>query len=151
MLALRWEDIDFDAGLIHIRRNAPLVDNRPVVGTPKTKKGCRSIPMGKQLTDMLRPLQAQEGYVIGGTAPITKSSYTKAMQRIGKKIDLHGATAHILRHTYATMLYNAGVPPKMIQYIMGHADFSTTMNRYTHTNMDGVMQAGELFCARLAA
>lgn len=49
------------------------------------------------------------------------------------------------------MLNNAGVNPKTIQYILGHADIGTTMNRHTHADMGSVKQAGTLLCARLGA
>ena len=54
------------------------------------------------------------------------------IERIGRKIDLHGASPHIFRHSYATMLNDAGVPIKTIQGIIGHADLQTTANRYIH-------------------
>lgn len=73
------------------------------------------------------------------------------MRRVNSTIDMHGATAHILRHTYATLLNNAGVNPKTIQYILGHADISTTMNRYTHSYIENVKEAGQLLCAKLKA
>ena len=65
------------------------------------------------------------------------------MERIAKTIDLHGASAHIFRHTYASMLHLSGVDPKTIQYILGHADIGTTMNRYTHIAMETVHNAGK--------
>lgn len=41
-------------------------------------------------------------------------------------------TAHQLRHTYATMLYDAGVDPKSAQRLMGHASLEMTLKIYTH-------------------
>ena len=41
-------------------------------------------------------------------------------------------TARQLRHTYATMLYDAGVDVKTAQDFLGHADQTVTMNIYTH-------------------
>jgi site-specific recombinase XerD len=58
--------------------------------------------------------------------------YVRTMERIERTIDMHGATAHIFRHSYATMLHATGASPKTIQDIIGHADISTTMNRYVH-------------------
>ena len=37
-----------------------------------------------------------------------------------------------LRHAYATMLYEAGIPDKNAQILLGHADIQTTKNIYTH-------------------
>ena len=41
-------------------------------------------------------------------------------------------TAHQLRHSFATDLYDAGVGVLEAQKIMGHADISTTYKIYTH-------------------
>lgn len=140
VLGLRWEDIDLKNEVIHVRRNITYPLNAPYVDTPKTKAGIRDIPLDIRLLNHLMPVQAT-GYVIGGTMPITKSSYIKAMMRIKKRLDLHGATAHIFRHTYATILNSAGVDPKTIQYILGHSDIATTMNRYTHVSQSNLKEA----------
>lgn len=41
-------------------------------------------------------------------------------------------TPHMFRHTYATMLYNAGVDIKSAQRFLGHADIKVTLKIYTH-------------------
>ena len=43
-------------------------------------------------------------------------------------------SSHILRHTGCTRMAEAGVDVKVLQYIMGHADASTTMNIYNHVS-----------------
>ena len=45
-------------------------------------------------------------------------------------------TAHDLRHTYATALYDAGVPVKAAQYFLGHADIRITLELYTHLSKE---------------
>ena len=39
---------------------------------------------------------------------------------------------HNLRHTCATLLLSQGVHPKLVRKLLGHADFSTTLNTYSH-------------------
>ena len=56
---------------------------------------------------------------------------------LGKQIDLHGATAHVFRHTYATMLAQSGTSIKVTQAMIGHSDVQTTM-RYVHS--DGMQE-----------
>lgn len=53
-------------------------------------------------------------------------------KRIHNTIDLHGATAHVFRHTMGTMLNDANADVKTIQSILGQSDFKTTMDRYVH-------------------
>lgn len=50
-------------------------------------------------------------------------------------------TAHQLRHTYATMLYDAGVDVLTAQRLLGHADVQTTMRIYTHLSKQKEQQS----------
>ena len=142
VLGLRWEDIDFARGLIHVQRAATFKYNQPVIGTTKSEAGVRYIPLEAQLRAILVPMRQLSGYVIGQDKPITETTYKRTWERIGKKIDLHGATAHVFRHTYITMAA-AHVDIKTLQSIAGHADISTTMNRYAHGREDKIIAAGQ--------
>ena len=143
VLGLRWEDISFDRNLIHVQRAVTFKKNHPVVGTTKSEAGVRYIPLEGQLKAILSPMRQLSGYVIGQDDPITETTYKRTWERIGKKIDLHGATAHVFRHTYITMAA-AHVDIKTLQSIAGHADISTTMNRYAHGREDKIIEAGQM-------
>ena len=144
VLGLRWEDIDFKAKTIVVSRNVTYPDNEAVIGTPKSKKGFRTIPLDDRLIEFLTPRQ-QDGFLFGVDIPPSKSSFNKQWGRIKKQIDIHGATPHVFRHTYATALNNAGVPMKTIQSILGHADIATTMNIYTHIDVGNILEAGNKY------
>ena len=47
------------------------------------------------------------------------------------KVLLPPFSCHSLRHTYTTRLVEAGVNIKVVQDVLGHSDFSTTMDIYT--------------------
>ena len=49
-----------------------------------------------------------------------------------KTVAMEPFTAHQLRHTYATMLYDADVDPKSAQKALGHANVQQTLEIYTH-------------------
>jgi len=49
-----------------------------------------------------------------------------------KVVVLDHITAHMLRHTYASLLYDAGVDIKSAQRYLGHSDIETTLEIYTH-------------------
>ena len=84
------------------------------------------------------------GYVFGeGENPPTKGSYIKAMRRIEKTIDMHGATAHIFRHTLAT-LTDGKLEGKTRQQILGHANMAITENIYTHARKERIASAGKI-------
>ena len=125
VLGLKWKDVNFEKNTIHVVRNVvfPRGINDPVVGTPKTDSGTRYVPIAPELRAYLEPQDAED-FIIGGRKPLTLCALRRMMERIGRKIDLHGASAHIFRHSYATMLNDAGVPIKTIQGIIGHADFT---------------------------
>ena len=54
-LGLQWNDIDWEKGLIHVRRNVTFAGNQPHIGMPKTEKGTRQIPIVGMLREYLEP------------------------------------------------------------------------------------------------
>ena len=86
-----------------------------------------------------------KGFVLGGDEPWTQSKYDRAWERIGKTINLHGATAHVLRHSYLTMLGGTNATIKSLQTIAGHSDIRITMDRYVGKRYEDVLAAGTAF------
>ena len=56
-------------------------------------------------------------------------------------------TPHTMRHTFCTRMANAGMNPKALQYIMGHANIVMTLNYYAHATF----QSAQAEMARLEA
>ena len=52
------------------------------------------------------------------------------------RVQLPAITPHVCRHTFCSNMAKAGMNPKTLQYIMGHADISVTLNTYTHVGID---------------
>mgnify|MGYP000624092765 FL=1 len=52
------------------------------------------------------------------------------------RIQMPKVTPHVCRHTFCSNMAKSGMNPKTLQYIMGHADISVTLNTYTHVNFD---------------
>jgi site-specific recombinase XerD len=84
---------------------------------------------------------SSSGHIIGGEEPITLSVHRRMMERVGRTINLHGASPHIFRHSYATLLNDAGASIKIIQSIIGHSDVQTTINRYVHSRDEKKQEA----------
>ena len=61
------------------------------------------------------------------------------------KLGIERKTPHATRHTYASHARKAGVPPEILQKILGHADYSTTANIYVHTDVEELVRAVEAF------
>ena len=141
-LGLMWSDIDFAKRIITVNRAITFAGNQPVVDTPKSAAGYRQIPLLPELQAFLFTMPQRSGFVIGGEHPITEQVYQRTWERINRTIDLHGATAHVFRHTFAT-LAAVHTDVKNLQAIMDHSDIQTTMNRYTHPQEIRVMAAVE--------
>ena len=69
---------------------------------------------------------------MGGDKPLTTTNFKSICKRIVRTIDMHGATLHVLRHSYLTYAVGETTDYKTVQGISGHADVFTLMNRYAH-------------------
>lgn len=68
---------------------------------------------------------------------MSKQAVRRLIDPVQRRLDQLGpkgfkVTYHMLRHTYATVIDRMGVSPKMCQYLLGHAELSTTKDIYTH-------------------
>jgi len=64
--------------------------------------------------------------------PLTKSSYRSLWRLIERELPEKHITAHLLRHTYITRLFEAGLDIKEVQYLAGHSTMDITLKVYTH-------------------
>ena len=127
-LALRSENIDFENRLIHVRQSVFFKSNRPEIKLPKTQSGIRDV----YLLDKLIPiLKGKKGYIFGGDEPMTEQAFRRAWERYQKESGVT-VTPHQLRHAFATILHEKGIDVKSAQILLGHSDYKTTLNIYTH-------------------
>ena len=137
ILGLHWEDIDFSNKLIHVQHNAVLTETTTTVSENlKTAAGVRTIPLTEELEAWLlaRKKNSHSQYVIAmeNHKPLTKSSYKSMWKLIERELPEAHVTAHILRHTYITRLFEAGLDIKEVQYLAGHSTVDMTLRVYTH-------------------
>lgn len=158
-LGIRWQDIDRKAGTIRCDKSVSYRDGGPKTKSPKTDAGIRTVPI---LSPILPAIEMPAGakpsdYVFPGedpSKPMPKSGYDRKWKHYckdmgfvtddpevrissqGKKYTVHNyknvLTAHVLRHGYATILFEAGVDVYTAQKLLGHSDIETTMAVYTH-------------------
>ena len=132
LLALRWLDVDWQARRIRVRRNYV----RGHLGTPKSRRGSRSVPLADPLGGELDLLylqtayQADEDLVFANPhtgTPLDGAALLKAFQRALKRACVRQVRFHDLRHTFGTRMAAAGVPMRTLQEWMGHRDLRTTL------------------------
>lgn len=149
IIALKWDDIDFVNGDIHIHRNIVLADGEIVVKEPKSEAGNRHIAVGEKVLTELKNAyaeyqkdKAELGSLFHDLNFVVRQrngqffrpdSLTRKWQRFTDDNDLKHIRLHDLRHSCATAMITAGVDPKTVQDRLGHADVSVTMSIYAHS------------------
>lgn len=128
--ALRWRDIE--DGVIHVRATIKK-DAKQRVGKPKTRSSYRDVPVPRSLSRILEMYRADPDiYLCNGiTEPSNITTIESRMTRFYRSININ-IRPHDLRHTYATILYDAGVDVKTAQSLLGHSSPKITMDIYTH-------------------
>ncbi len=131
LIALRWQDVDWVAGVVRVRRNF----TRGRFGTPKTRRSSRAVPMADRVAAELERHSQRSAYQgdedLVFCHPQTGHPYDASKQRKRFKEALKAAGLrpirfHDLRHTFGTGMAAAGAPLRAIQEWMGHRDIQTT-------------------------
>lgn len=154
---LLWSDIDFENNTINISKSYDFKKKR--IKPPKSEAGERTIPIPDVLADYLRDYKKNQSKVnmlvvtSSQGKQMTESAWKRMLEsyliqlnhRYGtftKKQSVFAPeklpmviepfTWHCLRHTYATILYDAGVDVLTAKDLLGHTDVKTTLGIYTH-------------------
>lgn len=129
-LALQYKDIDRVNHTIAVSKAVCYRYNMPVISEPKTASGYRTVPILDALFDKL-PDGPLEDFIFSGEKPMTMMVFQRKWNKFRAETGIT-CSAHQLRHSYATMLYNAGIDVKQAQDLLGHANEAVTMDIYTH-------------------
>jgi integrase len=135
--ALRWRDVDLAGGVVRVERGWDAVEG-PIA--PKTRKGRRRVPVAAVLRDHLAEHRQRLGdvdpdeLVFGRTAtvPFRPGTVTRAADRAWKAAGLDRVCLHECRHTFASLMIDAGVNVKALSTFCGHANISITLDLYGH-------------------
>ena len=149
LTALKWQDVDFENQILHIRRTMDYRDKEWETNTTKTKTGKRDIPLTKKAIEILLnvknsgrksniiPMEYHDFVFLSKNGkPILNSAYNMILRRICQKAGIEKYSMHELRHTFATRCIEGGMTPKTLQEILGHTNISTTMDIYVHATED---------------
>ena len=150
LLALEWKDVDFDNRTITINKNVVSIkDNGSYKllkqSDTKTYSGSRIIPITQVAYDNLLALREVTGEYATVLATekgtlVSPRSINKTFHRVlincgiaqNKDDKEHLCGVHILRHTFASMLFENGCDVKVVSEILGHSDTKITENIYIH-------------------
>lgn len=131
-LALTYGDIDRDNKLIHITKSLAYKYNTPYIKEPKTAAGIRDVPLLDELAPHI-PNGKPNEFIFspdGENRPMSMMVFQRKWASFQKATGIT-CTAHQLRHSFATMLYDADVDVKQAQDILGHTTEAMTRDVYT--------------------
>ena len=157
-VGLTIKDIDFKKKIINVNHQLQRTSEMEyVIEDTKTTCGTRILPMTDDVAECFhriidnRKKVKKEPKIAGYSGflfldkndmPMVALHWEKYFQHIIIKYnniykeELPKVTPHVCRHTYCSNMAKAGMNPKTLQYLMGHADIGVTLNTYTHVNLD---------------
>lgn len=146
LIALRWSDVDFFNGVLHIKHTDYLGDLQSV----KTAHGCRQIPLYGELFSILsrrRHKAKASDRVFTNTLgrPIVYRTLLDNWHWFCSSIGIYEPLGfHVLRHTFAHTALRSGIPIKVVSAWLGHSDVKITLNIYDSVDHTDFAKASEL-------
>ena len=141
LLGLQWGDVDWRGRYLRVTRSIV----RGQLTTPKNHQR-RRVDMSPQLRAVLRRWRALQSaaWLARGSArptwifpssrgtPLDESKMRKALHQVLDRAGLHRRGPHQMRHTFASLLLQAGVPITYVSRQLGHRDSAITLRVYAH-------------------
>jgi integrase len=165
LLGLRWEDVDFDQNVLHVRMQLKREGGEWVWRQPKTRRSRRQIALAAPLVETLRlhrERQAVDRLHVGSAwrdcdlvfctragGPLIARNLVRSFMALLDKAAVPQIRFHDLRHTCATLLLSARVNPKVVSEMLGHASVSITLDIYSHVILDMQQDAAAVMAALL--
>ena len=148
LLGLEWSDIDFENKTMAVNKTLVTVNGSLYTQSPKTKRSTRTISLDDATIQVLKNwrLEQKKQFFKNGVKSTNivitniKGSYLDFAyfrDELKKFLSTHNLkqfSVHSLRHTHASLLFEAGIEPKTISDRLGHSNIQTTLNMYTHLN-----------------
>ena len=158
LLALRWQDVNFEKNTITVEQNLVRVDSETIFTTTKTESGERTIAIPSMLVDYLKGWkirQARQRLKLGkdyydngliicreNGEPLNPNTFSVNFLNFLRRNGLKEIRFHDLRHTHATLLlveYNANI--KTVSDRLGHSRVQTTMDFYVGSTVTAQKEA----------
>lgn len=123
---MRWSDYDRKQKIFFIRRS-------------KTENGIREVPVIPEVALMMADLWGWKKnkrdlntYIFGGDEPLNVNHLRYICEKTARLAGIRRISPHMLRHSFATRLIEAGGEAKSLSLIIGHRDVSFTLRCYVH-------------------
>jgi len=167
LLALGWEDIDFENARIVISKNRVVVNGKHLIQeSTKGGEGRRSVHLDSETMKILsdhRKRQIGERLKAGKEwretgfvfvtefgSPLDYGTPTQLFSKTIKRLGLPEQRFHDLRHFHATQLLRAGTPLHVVAQRLGHRDPMVTATTYAHVTADQAENASEIFARAIS-
>jgi integrase len=154
LAGLRWRDLDLERGTLSVTTQRTTDTDYQIITKAPKGTGRRTVDLGDGTVAALRehrraqaaevadlhgylipaPTDLEEGYVFlaEDLQPLHPQRLTDLFQRAAKNAGVPVIRLHDARHSCATLALDAGVHPKVVQQLLGHSSWSTTMDLYSH-------------------
>ena len=146
--ALTWKDVDLNKQVLVVNKTVQRVysptdkNNKTqiLIDSPKTINAYREIPLNKELLNIIKnciKLVNADYFIISNSLkPIEPRSYRNYYKMFMKKLEMPTIKFHCLRHSFATRCVESKCDYKTLSCLLGHSNISTTLNLYTHPNLE---------------
>lgn len=157
-IALRWDHVDMEKGLIYVKQNASVIRTRKdqdkkfhvIITSVKTRNGNRTVPCNEKALQALRALREyQESHGIRSDYVdcnekgqlLSQQTLPKILKSILSAAGVPYRNVHSFRHTFATNLIEAGVDVKIVSQLLGHSSVKITYDTYVHIGVESAIDA----------
>ncbi len=135
---LNLEDIDLESEFLRVKAGKGKKDRVVPFGRPAREKLEMYIAERSKLLERLKKDQNALFLNIKG-GRLTPRSIQRIVKECGRRVGISGLHPHMLRHSFATHLLDAGASLRAIQEMLGHSNLSTT-ERYIHTSLEKLVE-----------
>ena len=162
-LALTWDDVDINQGLLTVNKAVKRGENGQYVGSTKNESSVRTITIDDNTIRILKAWKAEQAKTLIGfgfnaiqpnqyifskwkdNTPLNTMAPRNALVKICKRFDLPMINIHGFRSSHCTLLLEAGVPLKDVMERLGHSDVQTTLAFYSYVTKDSRDKSAQMF------